>query len=141
MLSNDHARAGAIRCQSIVRIRRRASIVDPVVIRDRKGNYSSVVENPWAGELMIRRKRYVIPAAEYANTPAADAYQRLAQSQLGFDSLRAVAPGAPALELGDAVRVEDPFWGSRVLTVYQLAVEGDSRGVRTRLTLADPEYL
>ncbi len=140
VVSNDPARPGALRYQSLCRTLRRSSVVSRIVIRDRDGNYSSAMETRQK-DLGVQRRRFIIPAAEYATTPTADAFQRLQRSSLGFYSLGAVLPGLAPVELGDAVLVADPLCGQRVLTVYQRILCRDPRGLQTRLTLADPEYL
>lgn len=140
LISNRPEAPAALRFHSLTRTLRRASVVHPIILRDREGNYGSAMDTP-LGHLNIRRRRYIIPAAEYATTPTADAYQKLNRSCLGFYSLETVLPGETALQLGEAVAVDDPLCGRRVLTVYQKVLRRDFGGVQTRLTLVDPDFL
>lgn len=140
LICNRPGTAGALRYHTLTRVLRRASVVSRIVLRDREGNYGSPMDTP-LGHLKVQRRRYVIPTAEYATTPTADAYQKLNQSCLGYYALEAVLPGEAPLALGDGVTVDDPLCGRRVLTVYQRVLQQDQQGLRTRLTLADPDFL
>jgi hypothetical protein len=81
-------------------------ILSRVFIQDANGGYSSGVSNPLAGG--IRRKRYHIPAGEFANYAHIDADRRIRQSMADSRALSATLPGIVSVSLGARVELDEP---------------------------------
>ena len=118
---------------------RRASVVSEVLLRDKKGNYSRALGNPFGNPWQVRRRRYVIPAAEYATAPAADGYQRFREAQRGARTAEAVLPGWAELWAGDCVALETGLGTGGSWTVWRRKWDLGEGGAYTTLTLTRPE--
>ena len=118
---------------------RRASVVSEIILRDKKGNYSRSLGNPWGNPWQVHRRRYVIPGAEYATTPTADGWQRFQEAQQGAWTAEAVIPGWAGLSPGDCVTLAWGLGPEKDMTVWQSRWERGNSGEYTTLTLADPQ--
>ena len=116
---------------------RRASVISEIILRDKKGNYSRSLGNPWGNPWRVVRRRYVIPGAEYATVPTADAWERFRQAQHGARTAEALLPGWAELSPGDRVTLETGLGPAKDMTVWQSRWEWSDRGEYTRLTLAE----
>ena len=118
---------------------RRASVISELLLRDKRGNYSRVLENPFGNPWQVRRRRYVIPAAEYATTPLADGWQQLRRAQRGAHVAEVVLPGWAELWPGDCVELDTGGLARQGrLTVWRCRWEVSGRGEYTTLTLTVP---
>lgn len=118
---------------------RRASVISELLLRDKKGNYSRVLENPFGNPWQVRRRRYVIPAAEYATTPLADGWQQLQRAQRGAHVAEVVLPGWAGLWPGDCVELDTGGLARQGrMTVWRCRWEVSGRGEYTTLTLTVP---
>lgn len=114
---------------------RRASVISEMVLRDKGGNYSRRVENPFGNPWRARRRRYLIPAAEYATAPLADGYQQFREAQRGAHTAEVVLPGWADLWPGDCVRLETGLGDQGSMTVWRCRWDRSPRGEYTTLTL------
>ncbi len=118
---------------------RRASVISHMLLRDKKGNYSRELENPFGNRWQVQRRRYVIPAAEYATVPLADGYRQFAAAQRGAHTAEAVLPGWAGLWPGDCVEMDTGGLGRQGnMTVWRCRWELSGQGEYTTLTLTVP---
>lgn len=141
VVDNDPLEAGALRWCSLEYITRRSSVVSSITYRDNNGNYTGVYTNPFDNSQLVNRRRYVIPRAEFAQTPALDPYQRILKGELGLHSARLTLPGLINLWPGQAIRFTDAACGTRTMAVYQSKIIYNGTGCRTRLVLARPALM
>lgn len=118
---------------------RRASVISQMLLRDKKGNYSRELENPFGNRWQVQRRRYVIPAAEYATVPLADGYRQFAAAQRGAHTAEAVLPGWAGLWPGDCVEMDTGGLGRQGnMTVWRCRWDLSDQGEYTTLTLTVP---
>lgn len=118
---------------------RRASILSEMLLRDKQGNYSRLLENPFGNPWQVQRRRYVIPAAEYATVPLADGYQQFMNAQRGVHVAEAVLPGWSGLWAGDCVEMDTGGLGRQGnMTVWRCRWDFSDDGEYTTLTLTVP---
>lgn len=140
-ICNDPEDTAAEHYCSLEYINRRSSALSSIVYRDSGGAYSNLYDNPFGNEMTVRRNRYVIPAAEFADAPALDPYQRFIHSQLGITTMRVTVPKLLNVWPGRGVFVKDAMCDGRLLAAYQVKIIYNSTGCRTRMVLADPLYM
>ena len=120
---------------------RRASVISEMVLRDRQGNYSRRLTNPFGNPWQVRRRRYVIPAAEYATVPLADGYQQFLSAQRGVHLAEAVLPGWADLWPGDCVEMDTGGIGRQgAMTLWRCRWDRSDQGEYTTLTLTSRAY-
>lgn len=120
---------------------RRASVISEMILRDKQGNYSRRLENPFGNPWKARRRRYVIPAAEYATVPTADGYQQFLNAQRGVHVAEAVLPGWADLWPGDCVEMDTGGIGRQGnMTLWQCRWDRSGQGEYTTLTLTSAAY-
>lgn len=120
-------------------VQRRASVISEMLLRDKRGGYSRVLENPFGNPWQLRRRRYVIPAAEYATTPLADGYRQFQKAQRAAHTAEVVLPGWAGLWPGDCVELDTGGLSRQGrLTVWRCRWELSERGEYTTLTLTVP---
>lgn len=141
VVNNDPSVTNAIRWCSLEYITRRSSVISSVTYRDNNGAYTGVYTNPFNDGQLVNRRRYVIPRAEFAQTPALDPYQRILKGELGLHSARLTLPGLINLWPGQAIRFTDAACGTRTMAVYQSKIIYNATGCRTRLVLARPALM
>ena len=115
-------------------------IVSKVVLRDIDGYYRSAVNNSAAADYGIQRKRYVIPASEFIDSPGLDANQRIRRSMLEKESVRITLPGIVMAHIGQEVEIADPNFRLYNLMVYECAWKQSAKGIVTILTLMSTIY-
>ncbi len=120
---------------------RRASVISEMVLRDKQGNYSRRLANPFGNPWKVQRRRYVIPAAEYATTPLADGYQRFLTAQRGVHTAEAVLPGWANLWPGDCIEMDTGGIGRQGnMTLWRCRWDWGDGGEYTTLTLTTAVY-
>ena len=120
---------------------RRASVISEMVLRDRQGNYSRKLQNPFGNPWQVRRRRFVIPAAEYATVPLADGYQQFLTAQRGVHVAEAVLPGWADLWPGDCVEMDTGGIGRQgAMTLWRCRWDQSAQGEYTTLTLTSRAY-
>ncbi len=120
---------------------RRASVISEMILRDRQGNYSRKLQNPFGNPWQVRRRRFVIPAAEYATVPLADGYQQFLTAQRGVHVAEAVLPGWADLWPGDCVEMDTGGIGRQgAMTLWRCRWDQSSQGEYTTLTLTSRAY-
>lgn len=120
---------------------RRASVISEMILRDKQGNYSRLLGNPFGNSWKVQRRRYVIPAAEYATTPLADGYQQFLSAQRGVHVAEAVLPGWADLWPGDCIEMDTGGIGRQGnMTLWQCRWDRSDRGEYTTLTLTSAAY-
>lgn len=139
-ICNDPARDSARYC-SLAYITRRSSAISKIISRDSSGSYSQTLQNPFGNPLLVNRRRYVIPAAEFCSAQNLDAYQRILHGQRGIHSVQATLPKLYNLQPGQAVGLRTTQTDVQILNVYQSKIIYNYAGCRTRLVLANPVYL
>ena len=110
-------------------------MVSELLLRDRQGNYSRRVENPFGNPWEVRRRRYLIPAAEFATAPLSDGYQQFREAQRGAHAAQVVLPGWGDLWPGDCVRLDTGLGDQGSMTVWRVRWDRSPRGEYTTLTL------
>ena len=113
-------------------------VLSQVVVRDSQYVYGTVVENPWSGSLP--RRRYLIPASEWANYPSGNALLRIRESMAAKWSLTAVVPGLLEIFPGDVVTVEDDILSVSRQFVRQVCYTLGEKGAKTHITLGDGRF-
>ena len=136
LLTNRPGRRG-LRYLSAEDTVRRASVISQILLRDKEGNYSRALGDPWGNPWQVVRRRYLIPGAEYATAPAADAWARFREAHLGARTAEAVLPGWGELEPGDRLTLESGLGPGKDWTVWESRWERWERGESTRLTLVE----
>lgn len=116
------------------------SVISRVYIRDENGFYSSMVDNPSAPRTQASRKRYVIPATEYASNIGLDANQRLRRSMFGYEQLTVTLPQILDAALGQEAEIRDSLLSRYNLMITKREYIVDANGIVTRLTLASSIY-
>lgn len=116
------------------------SIVSRVHIRDENGFYSLMVRNPSAARTQTSRKRYVIPATEYAGNVGLDANQRIRRSMFEYEQLTVTLPQMLDAELGQEAEIRDKHLRRFNLMIVKREHIVDASGAVTRLTLASSIY-
>lgn len=134
VITNRPERAG-LRYLSAEDVLRRASAVSELLLRDKQGNYSRLLENPFGNPWQVQRRRYVIPAAEYATIPLADGYRRFLQAQRGTHTAETVLPGWADLWPGDCVQLDTGLGDQGRMTVWRCRWDRDQNGEYTTVTL------
>lgn len=114
---------------------RRASVVSEMLVRDKQGNYSRELENPFGNPWQVRRRRYIIPAAEYATAPLADGYQRFLEAQRGSHTAEVVLPGWADLWPGDCLELDTGLGDQGSMTVWRCRWDRSADGEYTTVTL------
>ena len=127
--------SGGLRYLSAEDTLRRASVVSELLLRDRQGNYSRRVENPFGNPWEVRRRRYLIPAAEFATAPLSDGYQQFREAQRGAHAAQVVLPGWGDLWPGDCVRLDTGLGDQGSMTGWRVRWDRSPRGEYTTLTL------
>lgn len=92
---------------------RRSEVISETLIRDELGRYSSQVTNEQAKELKIKRRRCLIPSAQWAQ-PAADARIKMEQSMRGRVRWKIELAEVLDWELGEEVVFSEYFRGNIV---------------------------
>lgn len=141
LVDNDPAVPNALRWCSMEHITRRSSVISSIRYRDSNGNYTGIFANPFTDGQAVNRKRYVIPRAEFTETPTREPYQRILDAQLGLHSARLTLPGLIDLWPGQAIAFRSALCGTRRMGVYQSKIIYNSTGCRTRVVLARPELM
>lgn len=126
---------------SLERITERYNVISKVCIRDNNGAYSTAINCQAARELVVRRKRYVIPSSDLGAGPAQDANQRIKKSLLGLERVRADLPGMWELYPGQRVLVRAKGTVMDSLCVDESTVKLDQNGLITRVELVQEAYL
>lgn len=134
VISNRPGRSG-LRYLSAEDILRRASVISEMLLRDKQGNYSRLLENPFGNPWQVQRRRYIIPAAEYATVPLADGYQRFLEAQRASHTAEVVLPGWADLWPGDRVQLDTGLGDQGNMTVWRCRWDRSSKGEYTTLTL------
>ncbi len=120
---------------------RRASVISEMVLRDHQGSYSRRLGNPFGNPWQAQRRRYVIPAAEYATVPLADGYQQFLTAQRGVHVAEAVLPGWADLWPGDCVEMDTGGIGRQGnMTLWRCCWSRTAQGEYTTLTLTSRVY-
>jgi len=133
-VTNRPGRQG-LRYLSAEDILRRASVVSEMLVRDKQGNYSRTLENPFGNPWEVRRRRYIIPAAEYATAPLADGYQRFLEAQRGAHTAEVVLPGWADLWPGDCLELDTGLGSQGTMTVWRCRWDRSAGGEYTTVTL------
>lgn len=115
-------------------------MLSKVVLRDGEGHYSSAVHNSAAAYYGVRRKRYVIPPGEFADSAALDANQRIRRSMLEAESVTAVLPGIHLVEIGREAVVEDVALRQQNLLAREVTWRQSRAGLTTELALCSSVY-
>lgn len=134
VVTNRPGRAG-LRYLSAEDILRRASSISEMLVRDKQGNYSRLLENPFGNPWQVQRRRYIIPAAEYATVPLADGYQRFLEAQRGTHTAEVVLPVWADLWPGDCVELDTGLGAQGTMTVWRCRWDRSSQGEYTTVTL------
>lgn len=140
LISNNPA-VSAHRYCALEYITRRSSALSSIIYRHTDGTYTKLMNNPFGNPLLVKRQRYVIPAAEFATSPGLDAYQRIIHGEKGVHSMRITLPKLYDVQPADAALVQTTQVGSQRMSVYQVKIIYNYTGCRTRLVLANPVYL
>lgn len=115
---------------------RRVSAISEMLLRDKRGNYSRLLENPFGNPWQVQRRRYVIPAAEYATAPMADGYRQFVNAQRGVHTAEAVLPGWCGLWAGDCVEMDTGGLGRQgAMTVWRCRWDLSEEGEYSTVTL------
>lgn len=134
VITNRPGRSG-LRYLSAEDILRRASVVSEMLMRDKQGNYSRLLENPFGNPWQVQRRRYIIPAAEYATVPLADGYQRFLEAQRASHTAEAVLPGWADLWPGDCIQLDTGLGDQGRMTVWRCRWDRTDKGEYTTVTL------
>lgn len=116
------------------------NIISRVHVRDGNGFYSISVTNSSAARTQTNRKRYVIPATEYASNVGLDANRRLRRSMFEYEQLQVTLPQILDAFLGQEVEIRDELLRRFNLMITKREYIVDANGAVTRLTLASSIY-
>lgn len=134
VITNRPGREG-LRYLSAEDVLRRASVVSELLVRDKQGNYSRVLENPFGNPWQVERRRYLVPAAEYATAPLADGYHRFVEAQRGSHTAEVVLPGWADLWPGDRLELDTGLGDQGRMTVWRCRWDFSGQGEYTTVTL------
>lgn len=134
VITNRPGRSG-LRYLSAEDTLRRASVVSELLMRDNQGSYSRLLENPFGNPWQVRRRRYIIPAAEYATVPLADGYQRFLEAQRASHTAQVVLPGWADLWPGDCLELDTGLGDQGRMTVWRCRWDRGLNGEYTTVTL------
>ncbi len=113
-------------------------VLSQVVVRDSQYVYGTAVDNPWGSTLP--RRRYLIPASEWANYPSGNALLKLREAMAAKWSLAVTVPQLLPAAPGDLVTLEDDVLPVSRQFVRQVRHTMGSAGALTHLTLGDGQY-
>lgn len=134
VVTNRPGRSG-LRYLSAEDVLRRASVISEMLVRDKEGNYSRSLENPFGNPWLVQRRRYIIPAAEYATAPLADGWQRFLEAQRASHTAEVVLPGWADLWPGDCLELDTGLGSQGRMTVWRCRWDRSPDGEYTTVTL------
>ncbi len=132
--------AGGARFASLIHEYIPYNIISSVYLRDAEGAYSTAVHNSAAAVTGLRRRRFAVPANEYADNRGQDANFRIRRSMFESERIFADLPGIHEVSLGADAAVTDENLAAHNLMVSKREFIFGADGIFTRLTLQSSLY-